>query len=246
MLKRIGLAALLWVATNAWADAGASLKLLDIRATVLNPDGSLLTVLYDGVPAESFFSVYAKDGTSQSLIVSPFSVSYMLSDRQVLQLSMSYEYTVFDTGQLVPFHPGGFEPGNSDVPCFETNVTSPFEFGYARLGVIPARFTNCPRAPQPSAGFYLSGGWHQHISGRDAAADFTDAATVAGAQSYFVLSEVFFLPGGTFLPTDSVDIELYAQGGPVPVPVPEPESWALLLGGLAVLGLHRRRAQSTR
>ena len=63
MLRRIGLAALLCVAPNAWADAGASLKILDIRATVLNPDGSLLTLLYDGVPADSFFSVYAKDGT---------------------------------------------------------------------------------------------------------------------------------------------------------------------------------------
>jgi len=37
MLRRIGLAALLCVAPNAWADAGASLKILDIRATVLNP-----------------------------------------------------------------------------------------------------------------------------------------------------------------------------------------------------------------
>ena len=117
MLRRIGLAALLCVAPNAWADAGASLKILDIRATVLNPDGSLPTLLHDGVPADSFVSVYAKDGTSQSLITSPFSISYTLSDRQVLQLSMSYEYTVFDTGQFLGgAHPGGFPPGNSDVP----------------------------------------------------------------------------------------------------------------------------------
>jgi len=117
MSKRVALAALLCVATNAWADAGASVRILDIEAKVLNPDGSLLAVFFDGVPANSFFSVYAKDGTSQSLITSPFSISYTLSDRQVLQLSMSYEYTVFDTGQFLGgAHPGGFPPGNSDVP----------------------------------------------------------------------------------------------------------------------------------
>lgn len=75
------------------------------------------------MPADSFVSVYAKDGTSQSLITSPFSISYTLSDRQVLQLSMSYEYTVFDTGQFLGgAHPGGFPAGNSDVACFETPV----------------------------------------------------------------------------------------------------------------------------
>jgi len=239
MSKRVALAALLCGCTNALADAGASVRILDIEAKVLNPDGSLLAVLFDGVPPESFFSVYAKDGTSKSLSASPFSIHYTLTDRQVLQLSMSYEYTVFDTGQLVPTHPGAFPPNDSSRPCFDIPVTSPFEFGYARVGVIPQSYNNCPRAPQPGPGFYLSGGWHQHISSRDATADFTEATSFAGASTYFVLSEVNYLPGGDLLATDRVDIELYAQGGPVPVP--EPETWALLLAGLAVVGASARK-----
>ena len=239
--KRVALAALLCVATNAWADAGASLRILDIEAKVLNPDGSLLAVFFDGVPANSFFSVYAKDGTSQSLSASPLSVSYTLSDRQVLQLSMSYEYTVFDSGQLLgPIHPGAFPPPDASNPCFETNVNSSFEFGYALVGVMPSEYHTCPRAPQPPAGFYLySTGWHQNVSRRDATADFTEGTSFAGASSHFVLSETFISPGGTYTASDSIMLLLYAQGGPVPVP--EPETWGLLLAGGSLLGVALRR-----
>jgi len=82
----------------------------------------------------------------------------------------------------------------------------------------------------------LSGGWHQHISSRDATTDFTQKTAVAGAQSYFVSSG-----GGAFLATDTVSIELYAQSAPVP----EPETWALLVAGLGAVGMVRRRRSSS-
>jgi len=239
MSKRVALAALLCGCTNALADAGASVRILDIEAKVLNQDGSVLAVLFDGVPAESFFSVYAKDGTWREVIASPFSVSYTLSDRQVLQVLMSYEYTVFDTG-LETQLPLGFGPPNSDIPCFATNVSSRFEFAMARVTLKPDRYTNCGRGPQVPAGYYLSGGWHQHLSSRDATADFTEVTTIAASQSYFVLSEVSFLPGGLSGATHSVGIDLYAQSAPVP----EPETWALLLAGLAGVGAIARTRRS--
>ena len=94
--------------------------------------------------------------------------------------------------------------------------------------------------PQVPAGYYLSGGWHQHLSSRDATADFTKVTTIAASQSYFVLSEVFFLPGGLSGATHSVGIDLYAQSAPVP----EPETWALLLAGLAGVGAIARTRRS--
>jgi len=110
----------------------------------------------------------------------------------------------------------------------------------ARIGVIANNQSSCPRAPHLSAGHYVSGGWRQHISGRDSFADSTQAIGFTGAYSYIVASEVFYLPGGTFGADDQVQILLYAQGGPVAVP--EPETWALMLTGLGAVGVVRRKS----
>jgi PEP-CTERM motif len=228
MLRRIVLLALICLAPNAGAVAFAEVRITHVtRGTYLFGDPADQTIT-SSVDSDEVLASVAAGPAPNSQIDQYVSFDFSGSPAGTVNfIEVTYVLTAWDDGLVASgplSHLCAFASPHFDTPPFCVTSVNGYEVAGAELVIW---YIDPIQGPPP--GSFLSPAVVTLQTNDDTIADRLTLSGVARA-------EIYGPPFGPFL---SNTAWAFGDGSAV-ASVPEPETWALLLGGLAMLGLRRR------